>query len=330
MNEVVVHGLRLVLDLGVWLWGCLYEAGKYNKIQLLDLFCEAVVPCLGNSTASNHHLGSGISSSSDHSIHHQYLISEKCSFICQAIRKLYGEGVQISHLLFADGTLVFCEASQDQMAYLSWLLMWFEAISGFRINLDKRPFYVNGVWCFADKRGALWKQVVNGKYGVKDGGWSIRAVREGMRFWKDKWCRDVLLCVSFPFLYALAVAKEVWVADAWDSSVEDGILVSLGPSMIRRVLWTETKNEKFFVKSLYVALELGGVVPFPRSIIWNPCEPSKGWSLANRCFLCLIDEESIDHILIHCTKARVLWELLFALFGVTWVLPLTVRETLLR
>ena len=42
-----------------------------------------------------------------------------------------------------------------------------------------------------------------------------------------------------------------------------------------RVLWTETKNEKFFVKSLYVALELGGVVPFPRSIIWNPCEPSK-------------------------------------------------------
>ena len=55
-----------------------------------------------------------------------------------------------------------------------------------------------------------------------------------MRFWKDKWCRDVLLCVSFPFLYALAVAKEVWVADAWDSSVEDGILVSLGPSMIRR------------------------------------------------------------------------------------------------
>lgn len=67
---------------------CLYEAGKYNKIQLLDLFCEAVVPCLGNSTASNHHLGSGISSSSDHSIHHQYLISEKCSFICQAIRKV--------------------------------------------------------------------------------------------------------------------------------------------------------------------------------------------------------------------------------------------------
>ena len=48
------------------------------------------------------------------------------------------------------------------------------------------PFYVNGVWCFADKRDALWKQVIDGKYGVKDGGWSIRAVRDGygVGLWK--------------------------------------------------------------------------------------------------------------------------------------------------
>ena len=37
---------------------------------------------------------------------------------------------------------------------------------------------------------------------------------------------------SLPLFVCLA--KEVWVADAWDSSVEDGILVSPGPSMIRR------------------------------------------------------------------------------------------------
>ena len=32
---------------------------------------------------------------------------------------------------------MFCVASQDQMAYLSWLLMRFEACSDLRINLEK-------------------------------------------------------------------------------------------------------------------------------------------------------------------------------------------------
>ena len=41
------------------------------------------------------------------------------------------------HFLFADDMLVFCEASEDHMAYLNWLLMWFEAISRLNINLDK-------------------------------------------------------------------------------------------------------------------------------------------------------------------------------------------------
>ena len=48
-----------------------------------------------------------------------------------------GEGMVISHLLYADDTILFCGANQDQMIYLSWLLMWFEAISGLRINLNK-------------------------------------------------------------------------------------------------------------------------------------------------------------------------------------------------
>ena len=48
-----------------------------------------------------------------------------------------GEGLEVFHLLFADDTLVFCEASQAQMTYLSWLLMWFEAISSLKINLSK-------------------------------------------------------------------------------------------------------------------------------------------------------------------------------------------------
>ena len=55
----------------------------------------------------------------------------------------------------------------------------------------------------------------------------------------------------------------------------------------------------------------------------------RGFSLANRCYLCLTEEESIDHIFLHCALAISLWSLLFSLFGVSWVLPSSVREALL-
>ena len=48
-----------------------------------------------------------------------------------------GEGMATSHLLYADYTILFCGANHKQMMYLSWLLMWFEVISGLRINLNK-------------------------------------------------------------------------------------------------------------------------------------------------------------------------------------------------
>ena len=47
-----------------------------------------------------------------------------------------GEEMQLTHLLFVDDTLVFCSDSREQLAYLNWILLWFEAISGLKINLD--------------------------------------------------------------------------------------------------------------------------------------------------------------------------------------------------
>ena len=55
-----------------------------------------------------------------------------------------GEGVQIFHLLFAYYTLIFCQASQDKITYLCCLLMWFKAILGWRINLDKSELITVG------------------------------------------------------------------------------------------------------------------------------------------------------------------------------------------
>ena len=45
--------------------------------------------------------------------------------------------LNISHLFFADDTIIFCEARKDHLTHLSWILLWFEAASGLRINLAK-------------------------------------------------------------------------------------------------------------------------------------------------------------------------------------------------
>ncbi|RVX19375.1 putative ribonuclease H protein [Vitis vinifera] len=118
-----------------------------------------------------------------------------------------------------------------------------------------------------------------------------------------------------------------------------------------RVIWTASNNGAFSVRSLYSMMEPGGLSLFPSERIWRARVPPKvaffaweaswgkvltqeqlqrrGFSLANRCFLCLSEEETVDHLLLHCVKTRVLWNLLFSLFGISWTLSCTVKTTLL-
>ena len=50
----------------------------------------------------------------------------------------------------------------------------------------------------------------------------------------------------------------------------------------------------------------------------------RGIILVNWCCMCKIAEESVDHLLLHCTYARELWDMIFVLFGVYWVMPRSV------
>ena len=52
--------------------------------------------------------------------------------------------VCVSHLLFTNNTLIFCKDNKVEMTYLSWTLMWFEATSGLRINMEKSSIILMG------------------------------------------------------------------------------------------------------------------------------------------------------------------------------------------
>ena len=42
--------------------------------------------------------------------------------------------------------------------------------------------------------------------------------------------------------------------------------------------------------------------------------------------MCKADGESVDHLLLHCVYAKDLWDLVFAMFGISWVMPGSVRD----
>ncbi|KAK2658426.1 hypothetical protein Ddye_004959 [Dipteronia dyeriana] len=76
-------------------WGivvlCLYEAGKYDKIRLLDLLCEALDPELHNFRTSDTHTKIEEDPrpfSSNYCCHQQYPVFRKGGFIVRALRKV--------------------------------------------------------------------------------------------------------------------------------------------------------------------------------------------------------------------------------------------------
>ena len=61
------------------------------------------------------------------------------------VGNLEGRSLVVSYLLFADNTLIFCNADLDQLLILRIVLIWFEVGTGLKINLSKSKLVPVGV-----------------------------------------------------------------------------------------------------------------------------------------------------------------------------------------
>ena len=63
---------------------------------------------------------------------------EEGGFICGfQLGASLGDSLDVSHLLYVDDTILFCDACPEQLTYLRKVLTCFEAMTGLRVNMSK-------------------------------------------------------------------------------------------------------------------------------------------------------------------------------------------------
>jgi hypothetical protein len=110
-----------------------------------------------------------------------------------------------------------------------------------------------------------------------------------------------------------------------------------------KLWWSPSRKGKFDVSSFYKTLVYKESVCFPWKSIWRTKAHSKvaffAWTAAlgkiltvdnlrkrqiiviNRCCMCKKNEESVDHLLLHCEVACDMWNVVFCRFSLSWVMP---------
>ncbi|XP_065620529.1 uncharacterized protein LOC136063704 [Quercus suber] len=141
----------------------------------------------------------------------------------------------------------------------------------------------------------------------------------------------------------------------WEMGEVDEFLRTLGSNLPRselgdRMRWMLTKKGVFDIRSFYNKLRCPLPIIFPWKGIWKVKAPPRvsffvwtatwekirtgdilrrrGVAFVDRCIMCRSNGETVNHLLLHCEKAYLLWSLVFRTFGISWVLPRSVADTL--
>lgn len=186
-----------------------------------------------------------------------------------------------------------------------------------------------------------------------------------VELWQSSWHREEPLCMCFPlcmpFLWLKRPRKQMYGKSKERKNVRICVLLdnwtsgrwkvwSLFSSGCKGKLWRGERRTGWcgwvqgmisFWSNIFILCWSWGAHSFPRGHLskvnffaWGACWRKaltlhqlqrRGWPLTDKCYPSKSGVECIDHILLHCVKARELWHLQFSLFGVIWVHPLSVR-----
>nr|XP_023907629.1 serine/threonine-protein kinase ATM-like [Quercus suber] len=141
----------------------------------------------------------------------------------------------------------------------------------------------------------------------------------------------------------------------WETGEVEAFLRTLGSNLPKsehgeRMRWKLSKKGDFNIRSIYDKLRSPSPIIFPWKGIWKVKAPprvsffvwtavwekirtgdnlrGKGIDYVEWCIMCRCSGETVNHLLLHCVKAHQLWRLVFRSFGISWVMPRSVADTL--
>jgi|UniRef100_A0A2N9G010 hypothetical protein len=159
---------------------------------------------------------------------------------------------------------------------------------------------------------------------------ALLSFRNGMLHWELNFSQNV----------------QDWELESLNSFMDLVYSLTIDGNGMDKLCWNRMEQRGFSVESFYRCLSPSHS-RFPWKDIWKPKVPSRVafliWTavlgklptidnlrkrkmvLVNRCCMCKANEESVDHLLLHCPLAKELWDSVLSLFGVSWVMPCQVR-----
>uniref|UniRef100_A0A2N9H4G3 Reverse transcriptase domain-containing protein n=1 Tax=Fagus sylvatica TaxID=28930 RepID=A0A2N9H4G3_FAGSY len=186
-----------------------------------------------------------------------------------------------------------------------------------RVLVEKFGVEIGG-WRTNPIRGAhecgLWKGILSGWDDYFQHVQFVVGRGNRVRFWEDKWCWDLALKDRFPILFTCSSSR---------GATLDTVLCRSASEGTDGLKWKCNKAGVFDSKSFYAALSNRSGVLFPWKSVWKVKAPPRvaffiwsvawgkiltcdnlmrrGYTMAGWCCMCQCAEETVDHLLIHCS-----------------------------